>query len=841
MMFDRFHQLILFEDKSFEGPHKHVFRSIDFLDDFNDTASSFAVLAGTWELYADANFQRAYGSTFAPRIGGYSWVEDYHIVDNTLSSARLAGEEERQVPHLILFSDLQFGGDHKHIVASTAIGGGWAGAQSMVNFVGTWQLTFSNGATSMLGPGTYPNIGSSFPGDLHRIDLVAATPVPADAIPHLILFDDIYFKASHRHIFDTLPSLKVWKGRVSAIVVENAAWQIFVEEDFVHPQGHLLTRGIYPVVEDYDIANDQPASVQRRVFVSQPPIVSVTNMNNGQNIFTAHADNYRLGWNAHETDLTPANVRVPDFGLIWRRADILGQDGKPARVYGQPLYVSATGALKQDIVIIATASNDVLALDAATGQTVWQTHLGAAGNALNDDDFSAGIKDKCQNTSPLHGVNATPAVVSVGSTQLLYVCFLSKLDLNGGSGNIDNDFNQGYFFHALNVATGAAELPAPVRIKGSFTHKDGSTVRFRPYMHTQRGGLTLYQGPWDGEQRGWILATFSSRCDQYGQTKDEDWQGWVIGIRALDNATTSTVMFASSTNNFGEQQGCGGIWGTAGVSVDDNNCLYTVAGNGFFDGNENFANSVIKLADASGVLDSYTPRDWMDKNGSDLDLGSCSAVLLPPMPVARMVPAMKAPTINVVATAAKDGRVYLVDADQPGGGGQGMTGGALWRQQIFSPCNNPYNGGIAVTPAFFNGGRAGQFLYYCSADDSDHRGMVAIQFGHIDGEGQFGLRVLQFEGPRMTGAPGAPFVSSRGAADAIVWAVDSFRQANDDGADSSLRAWNAVTGEPLYTSAQTPAQDLGDGRKFVSVAVIKGKVLFATASIACYGLKRDDQ
>jgi hypothetical protein len=40
------------------------------------------------------------------------------------------------------------------------------------------------------------------------------------------------------------------------------------------------------------------------------------------------------------------------------------KDCKPARVYGQPLYVSAAASgLGQDLVLIATASNDVFALD----------------------------------------------------------------------------------------------------------------------------------------------------------------------------------------------------------------------------------------------------------------------------------------------------------------------------------------------------------------------------------------------------------------------------------------------------------------------------------------------
>jgi hypothetical protein len=63
----------------------------------------------------------------------------------------------------------------------------------------------------------------------------------------------------------------------------------------------------------------------------------------------------------------------------------------------------------------------------------------------------------------------------------------------------------------------------------------------------------------------------------------------------------------------------------------------------------------------------------------------------------------------------------------------------------------------------------------------------------------------QFEGRRLNGAPGTPFVSSNGVKDAVVWVVESNRFADDDGDDSVLHAWNAVTGELL---PKTAAQNL---------------------------------
>jgi hypothetical protein len=338
-MADRFHQIILFNDANFEGEHKHVFRSVAYLDDFNDRASSFAVLAGSWQLLRDHEFRAAEGSIFAPRIRGYHWVEAYDLGDNETSSVRLVDEDRRVVPHLILFADQGFGGAHKHVFDALDATANWTHAGSLVIFAGSWDFDLANGSTVTLNPGVYPLSTQNLSAAIRHVQLKDAG-VSGAQISHLVVFDRAHFKGPHRHLFGSLATLGEWNGLVSSFVIERGSWRMFASESFLDTEGQLLTRGIYPWVEDYDIQNDRIRSVRLESAAPSPPaLVTPANVNDGVNILTAHGDDYRLGWNAHETRLTPRSVRVPYFGLLWR-GDILDQNRHPARVYGQPLYIS---------------------------------------------------------------------------------------------------------------------------------------------------------------------------------------------------------------------------------------------------------------------------------------------------------------------------------------------------------------------------------------------------------------------------------------------------------------------------------------------------------------------
>jgi Beta/Gamma crystallin/Kelch motif len=80
---------ILFEHANFHGAHKHVFASESNLnagDDnfFNDKTSSIVVLQALWAFYRDSSFQQRFPQYLGPAL--YSWVENFHIVNDSISS-----------------------------------------------------------------------------------------------------------------------------------------------------------------------------------------------------------------------------------------------------------------------------------------------------------------------------------------------------------------------------------------------------------------------------------------------------------------------------------------------------------------------------------------------------------------------------------------------------------------------------------------------------------------------------------------------------------------------------------------------------------------------------------
>lgn len=125
--------------------------------------------------------------------------------------------------------------------------------------------------------------------------------------------------------------------------------------------------------------------------------------------------------------------------------------------------------------------------------------------------------------------------------------------------------------------------------------------------------------------------------------------------------------------------GGSGIWGRGGATFDlDTNRVYITSGNAWFDANvggHNWGDTILSLLpDGAGAFglpdDNYTPSDYLDLFGGDLDLGSFSLAILP-------VPSGEAVS-HLGAQLGKDSMIRLIDLDNMNGSHVvGAVGGEL--------------------------------------------------------------------------------------------------------------------------------------------------------------------
>jgi len=134
----------------------------------------------------------------------------------------------------------------------------------------------------------------------------------------------------------------------------------------------------------------------------------------------------------------------------------------------------------------------------------------------------------------------------------------------------------------------------------------------------------------------------------------------------------------AGTTDCSERQN--GIWGRPGATYDAaTDRIYVTTGNGLFDANTggfNWGDSVLALhPDGSGAggglpVDSYTPTNYSQLDGQDVDLGSASLSILP-------VPASSA-IQHLGLQTGKDSKLRLIDLDDMSGtGAPGGVGGEI--------------------------------------------------------------------------------------------------------------------------------------------------------------------
>ncbi|GAA1810667.1 hypothetical protein GCM10009835_32660 [Planosporangium flavigriseum] len=264
-------------------------------------------------------------------------------------------------------------------------------------------------------------------------------------------------------------------------------------------------------------------------------------------------------WTTYHHDNTRSGVapELAPLGTLSKAWDAT-LDGA---VYGQPLVVG-------DRVFAATENNTVYALDAATGRTIWSTHVGSP-MPLS--------QLPCGNINPL-GITST--MVYDPATRLLFA--------------LSETTAARHMLVSLDATTGT------VRQRRAAEPPEGNRV-----AHQQRGALSLVDGriyiPYGG---------LDGDCDRY--------IGSVVSLPVVGPAKPISYHVPTTRQ--------GGIWAPGGGILVGDRLMYAT-GNGASTTTYDGSDSIIALNPELKLVDRFTPTIWAEDNSSDADLGSMTPAL----------------------------------------------------------------------------------------------------------------------------------------------------------------------------------------------------------------------
>jgi hypothetical protein len=511
----------------------------------------------------------------------------------------------------------------------------------------------------------------------------------------------------------------------------------------------------------------------------------------GVNVTTYHNDNARDGWYAAETVLTPQNVNANTFGKIRE----LPVDGK---VDAQPLYLSglSIAGKTHNVLIAVTEHGSAYAFDADTGAQLWKVSALGANETTSDDHG-------CGQISPEIGITDTPVIDrGHGPNGALFFVAMSK----------DTSSNYHQRLHALDLATGAELAGSPSEIQATFPgtgygSTNGKQV-FDPGQYAERVGLLLMNGQ--------LYLGWTSHCDE------DPYTGWLMAYSESTLQQTSVLNLtpnSPSTRHF--EDGEGSVWmAGAGLAADTQGNIFFLDANGSFDStftgagfpaNGDFGNSFMKISTAGNTLtaaDFFAAYNLQSESDADQDLGSGGAMLLPDLTDAGGT------TRHLAVGAGKDTNIYVVNRDNMG------KFNASSNNAIYQELPNALSGGAWSMPSLFN-----TTIYYAGVGDR----LKAFPVTNA-----LLATTPAAESANTFAYPGAtPSVSSNGAQNGIVWAIE-----NQNGA-GVLHAYDTTNlASELYDSNQAAnSRDHFSDNKFVTPMIANGQVYVGTTtSVAVFGL-----
>jgi hypothetical protein len=512
-------------------------------------------------------------------------------------------------------------------------------------------------------------------------------------------------------------------------------------------------------------------------------------------VLTYHNNLSRDGTNTREFTLTTSNVNTSTFGKLFScQAD--------GAIYAQPLWVPnlTIAGSPHNIIIVATQHESLYAFDAdaAPCTTLWHVNLidSAHGGTSGETSVpSAGaaalVGSGYGDISPEVGITGTPVIDP--TTKTLYV--VSK------SVNASTQFFQR--LHAIDLTTSnervsPQSIDSSISVPGTGAGSVTGLVAFDPRNESQRPGLVLSNGV--------VYVAWASHEDH------DPYHGWVIGFSATTLAPVANAVFNSTPNQVGTlSYSRGGIWmGGGAPAVDSSGNLFFITGNGTFDANaggSNYGDSVVKLSTASGlsVADYFTPLDQASLDANDTDFGSGAATILVDQPAG--------PVARLVIGGGKQGNLFLLNRDNMG--------------KFNSSTNNVIQtvnlgNSIFATPAFWQNN-----LYVAGVGPLK-------QFVFNSATGKFSGAPLSQSSTSYRFPGATPSVSSNGATNGIVWALDNafYCTPQSPGCGATvLHAYDATNlAIELWNSSQAAAnRDMaGHAVKFTVPTIANGKVYVGT-------------
>jgi outer membrane protein assembly factor BamB len=335
-----------------------------------------------------------------------------------------------------------------------------------------------------------------------------------------------------------------------------------------------------------------------------------------------------------EATLSPANVAT---------LHLLYQAQLPGIVDSAPVFLAgvSTPSGVQDLLFMTTTDGRLVAVDAATGSTVWSRQ-------------------------PASGPRFTTSAPAIDpGRQLVYSYGLEgrvhRYRVADGS-----EVTGGGWPQTATLKPEVEKCSPPLDVA---TAASGHT-----YLYVANGGYPGDQGDYQGHVTAIDLGS---------------------GAQQVWNADCSDqpVHFTHGNPDCPRVQTA--VWARAGVVYDsDLDRILFATGNGTFDaqqGGHDWGDSVLELRpDATGrgalALDSYTPTNFQQLQNADADLGSTAPAVLPRVPGSRIR--------HLAVQGGKDADLRLLDLDDLSGHGQpGQVGGELQLLHV------PQGGDVLTAPA----------------------------------------------------------------------------------------------------------------------------------------------